>query len=106
MFIALGQALLVKPGPEGETTCARLFNEDSYSSVEVSVGEPPQVLRLVADTGSDNCIIKAPLLLLLSYVSRGLRMPELPRGMGQALLPRPQGVGILSRAQVQPGADG
>ena len=60
MFLAFGQALLLKP-QEGEMTCARLFNEDSYSSVEVSVGDPKQVLRLVADTGSDNCIIKEPL---------------------------------------------
>ncbi len=39
-------------------TCATLRNHETYSSVEVSVGNPPQSFSLIADTGSDAVIVK------------------------------------------------
>lgn len=40
-----------------EGSCVRLKNMESYSTVEVSVGTPPQKFDLIADTGSDNLIV-------------------------------------------------
>jgi len=39
-------------------TCSPLKNHQTYSSVEVAVGNPPQYFNLVADTGSNSCIVK------------------------------------------------
>ena len=63
MQMRVAQGLLLRgsnatasvPGPE---TCQVLKNEETYSSIKVSVGNPPQSFQLVADTGSDNCIVK------------------------------------------------
>eukprot|EP00403_Amphidinium_massartii_P015713 CAMPEP_0178420584 /NCGR_PEP_ID=MMETSP0689_2-20121128/26208_1 /TAXON_ID=160604 /ORGANISM="Amphidinium massartii, Strain CS-259" /LENGTH=585 /DNA_ID=CAMNT_0020042071 /DNA_START=210 /DNA_END=1967 /DNA_ORIENTATION=- len=44
---------------EGEKSdhCASLTNHETYFTVEVQVGTPPQKFELVADTGSDSVII-------------------------------------------------
>lgn len=39
-------------------TCAPLSNQGLYSTVKVSIGSPAQAFDLVADTGSDACIVK------------------------------------------------
>eukprot|EP00438_Fugacium_kawagutii_P001087 Skav236110 [mRNA] locus=scaffold1166:419262:423886:+ [translate_table: standard] len=41
-----------------KTTCAPLSNQGLYSTVKVSIGDPAQTFDLVADTGSDACIVK------------------------------------------------
>lgn len=40
-------------------SCAALKNEEAYFSVQVSVGTPPQVLNLVADTGSNSLVVES-----------------------------------------------
>ncbi|CAE7554875.1 unnamed protein product [Symbiodinium necroappetens] len=40
-----------------EETCSPLRNHETYSSVPVDVGTPSQTFELVADTGSNNCIV-------------------------------------------------
>eukprot|EP00930_Biecheleria_cincta_P038656 TRINITY_DN26558_c0_g1_i1.p1 TRINITY_DN26558_c0_g1~~TRINITY_DN26558_c0_g1_i1.p1 ORF type:complete len:578 (+),score=104.78 TRINITY_DN26558_c0_g1_i1:73-1806(+) len=40
-------------------TCSTLKNHGTFSSVDVSVGTPPQTFELVADTGSDNMIVQS-----------------------------------------------
>ena len=46
------------PAGQGEVTCAPLSNQELYSSVKVSIGDPAQTFDLVADTGSDTCIVR------------------------------------------------
>ncbi|CAK9083526.1 Aspartic proteinase A1 [Durusdinium trenchii] len=41
-----------------ETSCAKLENHETYSAVKVAIGSPPQMFSLVADTGSNSCIVK------------------------------------------------
>mmetsp|Transcript_58718 Transcript_58718/g.137457 ORF Transcript_58718/g.137457 Transcript_58718/m.137457 type:complete len:580 (-) Transcript_58718:195-1934(-) len=40
-----------------EETCSPLRNHETYSSVPVDIGTPSQTFELVADTGSNNCIV-------------------------------------------------
>lgn len=40
-----------------QEACSVLENHEVYSSVKVAIGNPPQLFDLVADTGSDNCIV-------------------------------------------------
>lgn len=59
----VAQSLVVYQSYSGDQsysgeTCTPLSNRETYSSVRVSVGHPAQRLDLVADTGSDNCIVK------------------------------------------------
>lgn len=46
------------PGQQAET-CSPLKNHGTHSSVDVSVGTPPQTFELIADTGSDNVIVQS-----------------------------------------------
>mmetsp|Transcript_44584 Transcript_44584/g.70923 ORF Transcript_44584/g.70923 Transcript_44584/m.70923 type:complete len:637 (-) Transcript_44584:70-1980(-) len=39
-------------------TCSPLKNHQTFSSVEVAIGNPAQLFNLVADTGSNSCIVK------------------------------------------------
>lgn len=57
------QALLqVVPGPPlqaAESSCSPLKNQDTFSTVEVLIGTPPQKFDLVADTGSNDVIVQS-----------------------------------------------
>ena len=61
-FLFIGESIYVKngksPAGQGEVTCAALSNQELFSSVKVSIGDPAQTFDLVADTGSDTCIVK------------------------------------------------
>ena len=61
-FLFSGESIYVKngnsPAGQGEVTCAPLSNQELYSSVKVSIGDPAQTFDLVADTGSDTCIVR------------------------------------------------
>lgn len=46
------------PGQQA-ATCSPLKNHGTHSSVDVSVGTPPQTFQLIADTGSDNVIVQS-----------------------------------------------
>lgn len=60
ILAVLGQSIIIKPdsGEGQKETCAALRNHETHSSVEISVGNPPQSFSLVADTGSDKVIVK------------------------------------------------
>lgn len=57
-LLFIGHSISVKGGRQDELTCAPLSNQELYSSVKVSIGDPAQTFDLVADTGSDSCIVK------------------------------------------------
>lgn len=57
-LLFIGHSISVKGGRQDEQTCAPLSNQELYSSVKVSIGDPAQTFDLVADTGSDSCIVK------------------------------------------------
>lgn len=57
-LLFIGHSISVKGGRQDEPTCAPLSNQELYSSVKVSIGDPAQTFDLVADTGSDSCIVK------------------------------------------------
>eukprot|EP00434_Breviolum_minutum_P032704 symbB.v1.2.028921.t1/scaffold3113.1/size63308/2 len=61
-FLFSAESIYVKngksPAGQGEVTCAALSNQELFSSVKVSIGDPAQTFDLVADTGSDTCIVK------------------------------------------------
>ena len=58
-LLCIGLSISLKGGSrQDEPTCAPLSNQELYSSVKVSIGDPAQTFDLVADTGSDSCIVK------------------------------------------------
>lgn len=57
-LLAVGHGVALKYRDLASETCATLRNHETYSSVEVSVGNPPQSFSLIADTGSDAVIVK------------------------------------------------
>lgn len=57
-LLALGHGVALKYRDLASETCATLRNHETHSSVEVSVGNPPQSFSLIADTGSDAVIVK------------------------------------------------
>lgn len=59
LVFQFANAILVKDVPQTRIeTCSPLKNHQTYSSVEVAIGNPPQYFNLVADTGSNSCIVK------------------------------------------------
>ena len=57
--LPLGETLNVRGSKMllNQQTCSILDNHEVYSSLRVAIGNPPQTFDLVADTGSDNCIV-------------------------------------------------
>lgn len=51
------QLVVSRSGPE--PMCQKLINMESHSTVEISVGTPPQKFELVADTGSGALIVQS-----------------------------------------------
>ena len=56
-LIPWGETINVKRAVDLQEACSVLENHEVYSSVKVAIGNPPQLFDLVADTGSDNCIV-------------------------------------------------
>ena len=57
-LIPWGETINVKRAVDlQQEACSVLENHEVYSSVKVAIGNPPQLFDLVADTGSDNCIV-------------------------------------------------
>lgn len=59
LVLGFANAILVKDVQQTRIeTCSPLKNHQTYSSVEVAIGNPAQTFSLVADTGSNSCIVK------------------------------------------------